>query len=333
MRISRRRALTGLAGLGALSLAGSPARAQDATPSAAGAWTFTDDAGKTVSLPEPPRRVVADLNAASALWDFGVRPVAVSGWTIASDAAWGNVDRETPVINADAAAPEPDLEMLLEIQPDLFVTVLWGDEDTLGPYAWSFTEPENYERVNDIVPVVGIFATGLADRNMERFAELAGLLGADLESPELLEAKEAYEQRVAQFSAQTQAHPELTALFAHASGEGFSVANPEDWADLSWFRTLGLNIIEPDIETGTFWEFLSAEQAGTYQPDILFVSQRDESFTLEDLPGHPLYGMLPAVKAGQIGPWNQDMIQSYQGLEAALSSMLATLENAQKVTG
>lgn len=333
MRSSRRRALTGLVGLAALGLVRTPARAQDATPGAAGAWTFTDDAGKTVSLPAMPRTVVADLNAASALWDFGVRPVAVSGWTIASDAAWGEVDRDTPVINLDAGAPDPDLEALLEIKPDLFVTVVWGDEDELGPYAWSFTEPQSYDRVNAIVPVIGIAATGLADRNMERFAELSGLLGANLENPELLAAQAAYEERVAQFTAQVQAHPDLTALFAHVDGSGFSVANPEDWADLSWFRELGLNIIEPDIEAGTFWEFLSAEQAGMYQPDILFVSQRDEAFTLEDILAHPLYGMLPAVKAGQIGPWNQDMIQSYQGLEAALSSMLGTLENARKVTG
>ena len=201
MRLSRRQALAGLGGLAAQRLAGGKVRAQDATP-AADEWSFTDDAGKTVTLPQAPRTVVADLNAATALWDFGVRPVAVSGWTIATDAAWGNIDRDTPVINATAGAPEPDLEQLLEIRPDLFVTITWGPEDESGepPYAWSFTEDEHYQRVNDIVPVIGISAAGLAAQNMARYAELAALLGADLDTPELQAAKATYDERVARFS-------------------------------------------------------------------------------------------------------------------------------------
>src|SRR5262245_60469474 len=55
--------------------------AQDAgsTPvaeSADGEWSVMDDAGRTVTLPARPQRIVADMNAASALWDFGIRPVA-----------------------------------------------------------------------------------------------------------------------------------------------------------------------------------------------------------------------------------------------------------------
>lgn len=38
------------------------------------------------------------------------------------------------------------------------------------------------------------------------------------------------------------------------------------------------------------------------------------------MAAHAAYGSLPAVNAGQISPWNQDFIQSYQGLTAALES-------------
>ena len=334
MRLSRRQALTGLGGLAALRLAGGKVRAQDTTP-AADEWSFTDDAGKTVTLPQAPRTVVADLNAATALWDFGVRPVAVSGWTIATDAAWGNIDRDTPVINATAGAPEPDLEKLLEIRPDLFVTITWGPEDESGepPYAWSFTEDEHYQRVNDIVPVIGISAAGLAAQNMARYAELAALLGADLDTPELQAAKATYDERVARFSEVAQEKADLTSLFASANGEHVYVANPPDWADLAWYRSLGMNILDPEAARWAYWEELSAEQAGKYQPDVFFQSERDGSFTKEELAAHPLYSTLPAIKAGQIGPWNQDFIQSYQGLGAALEAMIATLEHAEKVTG
>lgn len=333
MRMTRRQALAGLSGLAALRLAGEAVLAQDATP-AAGEWTFTDDAGKTVTLPHAPRRIVADLNAATALWDFGIRPEAVSGWTVNTDAAWGAIDRATPDITANAGAPEPDIEKLLEIAPDLFVTVTWGPEEESGeaPYAWSFMDDESYQRVNDLVPVIGISAAGLADQNMARYAELAALLGADLETPELQAAKATYEERVARFSAITQEKADLTSLFGSADGEAVFVANPADWADLAWYRTLGMTIMDPEVVRWAYWEELSAEQAGKYQPDIFFASQRAGSFTQEELQAHPLYKTLPAIAAGQVAPWNQDFIQSYQGLGMALDTMIQALESAKKVT-
>ena len=59
----------------------------EATPGADGAWSFTDDAGKTVELPSRPLKIAADMNAASALWDFGIRPAAVAGYTVDTDAS------------------------------------------------------------------------------------------------------------------------------------------------------------------------------------------------------------------------------------------------------
>src|SRR5688572_10698578 len=73
--------------------------AQEGTPSASPAargFSFTDDKGVTVTLPERPAVIVADVSAAAPLWDFGIRPVAVSGWTSGGEgysaAAWGNID-------------------------------------------------------------------------------------------------------------------------------------------------------------------------------------------------------------------------------------------------
>ena len=305
----------------------------EGTPTAGasgGAWSFTDDAGYTVTLPARPQRVAADLNAASALWDFGVRPVAVSGWTVGTDAAWGNVDRDTPDITASVESSEPSVEKLLDLGVDLFVTIYWGEDE--APYGWSFPIPRGIERVSKIVPIVAISGTGSADRNTERFAELAELLGADLETPELLAAKAAYDEAVASFRTLVAGMAETTTLFVSANGEYEYVANPGDWADLTMYRGLGLNIIDPDVKPGDYWQELSPEQANTYQPDVLFQSTRAGSFSLEELAAHPTYGQLPAVKAGQTGPWNQDFIQSYQGLTAALESMLATLDGASDVT-
>lgn len=333
-RLTRRQVTGALAGLAALGAGSARARAQAGTPAAdaGGEWTFTDDAGKTLTLPQRPERIVADLNAASALWDFGVRPVAITGWTVATDASWGNIDRETPNITLSAETSEPDLEAMLEMGVDLFVTVTWGN-NAENPYEWSFPDKAGYDRTNPIVPVIAISATGRADENMERFAELAAALGADLDTPEMAEARATYEERAAEFAQLAAEKSDLTSLFVYADGEYEYVAYPPVWADLAMYQAMGLNIIVPDnVPEGDYWENLSPEQARKYVSDILFQSTRDGIFTAEDLAAHPTYGTLPAVEAGQIAPWNQDFIQSYQGLTAAFDALLGPLREARDVT-
>ena len=338
--MTRRRVVGSLGSLGVLALTLGPQGSQarqatpEATPGVSGSWSFTDDAGKTVELPERPLKIAADLNAASALWDFGIRPVAIAGYTVDTDASWGNVDRDTPVINVAAGSPVPNLETLLAEGIDLFVTITWGNEN--NPYEWSFPEQSDYERTNAVVPVIAISGSGRADHNAERFAELAASLGADLGSPEIQEAKAAYETAVADFSkvAQEKAAAGITSLFMYADPTELYIAYPPIWADLAMYQALGMDIIVPDsVPDGDYWESLSTEQAVKYVSDLIFQSSRTGTLTLEELAAHPTYGALPAVKAGQVTPWNQDFIQSYQGLTAALTHLAEALEKAEKVTG
>ena len=331
---TRRRALGLLGGLATIGVKGLgvSAQEQEGTPAAGKGWSFTDDVGKTVTLPERPVRIAADLNAASALWDFGIKPAAISGWTVGTDASWGNVDRDTPNITVSAETSEPNLEELLARDIDLFVTVVWGNNDE-NPYQWSFPEVGAYERTEAAVPVIGISATGRADENMLRFAELAEALGADLETVELAEARANYEATKATFEQVVQEKDDLTTLFIYADGTAEYVAYPPPWADLAMFQALGLNIIVPDtVPEGDYWEELSPEQASKYISDILFQSTRLGTLTPEELAAHATYGTLPAVKSGQLSPWNQDFIQSYQGLTAALETVIAALEPAEDVT-
>ena len=86
-------------------------------------------------------------------------------------------------------------------------------------------------------------------------------------------------------------------MFLHANGDGVSVANPEDWADLAMYLNLGLNIIQPVAAPKSYWEELSTEQAAKYRADIVFQSTRVGAFNLDELATHPTLGTLPAVKA------------------------------------
>ena len=304
----------------------------DASPDAGETWSFTDDRGVTVTLPKAPTRIVADLSAAAPLWDFGIRPMAVSGWTVGTDAAWGNVDRSTLDITATSGQPDPDLETLIAMEAELFVSITWAPDDPED--VWSFSDAESYRRSNEVVPVVCISATGLASINAERFAELAALLGADLQAPEIVEAKGSYDAAIGEFSALVAEKADIVSLFAGVlEGEAlWYLANPADWADLAWYQSLGMTIVEPDgANPGDYWEELRYEQAGLHAADVFFSSSRAESPTLDELSALPTFAAHPAIAAGQIGSWNQDFIMSYQGLTAALTSMIPVLSNAGKV--
>ena len=131
--ISRRQ----LMGLGAATMVALAlpefARAQatsGATPASAsglqpdGTWVFTDDRGVTVTLPEMPQRLIADVNVAAALWDFGVRPVGIFGWNITGEKefnkAGGNVDPSAvEFLNGPQTTLDPELAAVADPESSL----------------------------------------------------------------------------------------------------------------------------------------------------------------------------------------------------------------------
>lgn len=321
-------ATTALAGTAALSATG---HAQETSP-AAGEWTFTDDKGVTVTLPQMPQRIVADVNAAAPLWDFGIRPVAVFGWNATETGdfgpAGGNVDPTAVEIVGNVTEPiQP--EAVAAAAPDLIITITWTPDDP--EEYWSIDVPL-LPQVQPIAPLIAISATGMADANTERFAELAGALGANLESPELAEAKAGYEAALAGFPAQAAEKSDLEVLFVFVGqDEKIYIANAPDWADLTLYESLGLNIVKPDADKDAFWEELSMEEALKYPADVIMSSTRPNTLTVEQLMAHPVFGLHPAAKAGQMGLWNQDFIMSYEGMTAALEATLGPLLAASKV--
>ena len=70
-----------------------------------------------------------------------------------------------------------------------------------------------YDRVNTVAPIIAISATGAVNENILRFAELAALLGADLQSAENVAAKETLDLAVTDLQAAI-AEPETDMLFA-----------------------------------------------------------------------------------------------------------------------
>lgn len=295
-----------------------------------GEWTFTDDLGKTVTLPSRPERIVAYISAASALWDFGVRPVGIFGTTVRADGT-----PEITVGNVDLGAVEAlgevygelDIERLVALQPDLIVSDLWTDTLDLWGLDASATA-----QVEAVAPIIAIRYIDLpVNELIARFGELAAALGADIEAPAVLAARDAFEQASADFEAATAAKPNMTALFIAGWPENLYIANPTSWADLIYFAQLGLKIVQPDsLDEGyPIWQTLSWEQANKYPADLVLQDARAGAPTIEELNQFPTWAVHPAVQAGQVGPWKTEYVTSYQGFSAILNDLAALISRSR----
>lgn len=331
---SRRSLLAAGAGVGVALLTGhSATRASTpvASPAASangvqpdGTWAFTDDRGVTVTLPTTPQRVIADVNVAAALWDLGVRPVGIFGWNITGEkelnAAGGNVDPNAVEFLNDPVTTL-DVERAAAIQPDLIVSLVFAEQYGI----WSI-DPEVQSRVEQIAPIVAISGIIRADESMNHFVELAGALGADLTAPEISAQREAYDTASARLQAVAGAKSGITAIFVAATPADIYIASPDAAGDLMLFRDLGLEIPTLPVPEGEYWEQLSTEQALKYPSDILFYSVRGDLTTPDDFLNHPTFSQHPAVKAGQLFAWNQDVILNYAGIAASLDAVSAAVE-------
>lgn len=316
----------GMAGMGLAR----PGLARQATP--ATGWSFTDDKGVTVTLDTAPQRLAIDLNAAAALWDFGVRPAAVFGWDANETGdfgdAGGNIDPSTVEVVGNTTEPV-QLENLAAANPDLIITLSFTAED--DDQYWSI-DPEIVGQVREIAPIIALSATGNADTNISRHAELAAALGADPDAAEVVEARERYEAAVADLDAATQEKANISVLFINVQPETAYVANPEPWSDLGYYLAAGVNIVNPDIDDAESWLEISPEQALEYASDVMMAATIAATLSIDEIVAHPTFGQHPAVKAGQIAGWNQSFIQSYQGGADAFEHLAATLRDANKVT-
>ncbi|MCA9880457.1 MAG: ABC transporter substrate-binding protein [Thermomicrobiales bacterium] len=333
--MGRRQVLASAVALAGAAASSRLAAGQAATPTS-GEWSYTDVLGNTITLPQRPQRIAADISTAAALWDFGVKAQTVFGWTAVNHAdgdhiAWGNIDLDQIEIvgNAEGAV---EVETLLAQQPDLIVTWIW-DKD--NPASSHVAIPEELiEQVAGIAPIVLLTQGDPNDIELGRIETFAASLGANLDSPELVAQREAYAAKKAELEALAAEKSDLTVLFAsYGSEDRIYVAGPDYVADLGQARDLGVKLANDGSPTSTtYWEELSLEQALYYPSDVIYIDQYGVWTTLEQLQAEPTISQHPAVKAGQTGPWMRDLPVNYRGLTTFLESVLAPLRDAEKVS-
>ena len=325
-RFTRRRLLAGASALAVLPF--DAARAQSGTPTAGATpgagWTFTDDRGITLELPTVPRRIVAQTTAAAALWDLGVRPVGIFGPSRGRDGApdfqAGNIDLDAVEVLGDFG--EMDLEKLISLDADLYVDL------TFGGQLWYLGDTE--EQVRRIVPTLGISMEKISILTaIQHFEALAASLGANLDAPEIVEAKRRFTEAEAALREAIAAKPDLSVLVVSPSVDNVYVASPRWMVDLYYFHDLGLNIVDHSTENDDFFALISWEQIGQYPADLILVDARITQEDLDKLGSVALWNALPAVQAGQVGKWYAAAPYSYDRLVPIMQELTELIANAR----
>ncbi|MFC4029926.1 ABC transporter substrate-binding protein [Streptomyces polygonati] len=321
---------------GGAAAAGASAGASPGASASAvkGPWSFTDDQPKHLTAPAAPARVVAFTGTAAALVDFGLdrQIVGVFGETRAAD---GKADPQAGDLDVDRVAiignayGEFDIEKYAALRPDLLVTHMYD------PGALWYVPDESKSKILQVNPTVAAITVGRVPitRPIERYAELAASLGADLKARKVTDAKARFEAAAESLRRAAKAAGGVRVLAGSGSPDLFYVSNPRVSTDLMYFAQLGVDIVVPDKpDPGGYFESLSWENADKYPADLILLDDRGTSLQPEDLAGKPAWGRLPAVKARQITPWSAVPRFSYAGAAPLLERLTKAVESTKKVS-
>lgn len=165
-----------------------------------------------------------------------------------------------------------------------------------------------------------------------RYAELAASLGADLRAPKVTDAKARFEKAAATLRAAAKASGGLKVLAASGSADTFYVSNPDASTDLIYFKALGVDLVKPEKTTGgVYFESLGWENADKYHADPILLDKRSTALQPKALAAKPAWNQLPAVKAGQLTPWDAVPRFSYAGAAPLLENLAAAITKSKKL--
>ncbi|MBN1094273.1 ABC transporter substrate-binding protein [Blastococcus sp. TML/M2B] len=333
MARTSRRLLGGLLALAVVGLSACSSDDEGADGASSGAgWSFTDDLGNTVELDEAPERVAGLNDVVSSLWNYGIAPVATFGQTsTADDVAFEGRDLSDVEILGESYG-DIDLEQLAAAAPDVIVTTVYptdseGTLDESQPL-YGFESVEQQEQVAEIAPIIAIAWRGSAADVIERTAELAEALGADMGSDEVTAARADFEAASAALTEAAAGGLTVLPVAAYAD-EGFYMAKAPDEPSLRMYGELGVQFVDPGGED-YYWQTAGWETVTQYPSDLILYSLRG-ALPPEQMAEQPTYNLLPAAQAGQVHPWKY-IGMDYAAQAAYMDELAGWLAGAQDVT-
>lgn len=290
------------------------------------AWEFTDGAGRTITLDNPPERIVAFSSSAAGLLQFGIKPIAIFADGTGSEQSLAGFDLAgIPYI--ETAYNELQPEALLVLDPDLIVTEFFplskdysgGDE----------MKPEG--RFGSVAPIVGVEQSDSVVTIIENYGALAQALGADLDADAISKQRLAFETARDRLQAAAAAKPGLRIAAAYPTADNLLLAVPAGAAELQDFISWGVDIPVPSVQSDDYWGYLSWESASTYPTDIVIVDDRSGPDMRENFLANPAAQLMPAVIAGQVGDWPAWWIRTYASYAEQLDKLTALIESSEIV--
>lgn len=304
----------------AAAAAATPTPAAAEPTSSAAAWSFEDDRGEIITLPAMPTRIVAQTTVGAALWDLGIKPIAIFGPYKTADGEAdfqaGNMDLEQVEWLGDYG--ELDQEKLAALDAEVYVDFTWGEG------ALWYLDEELEAQVERIVPTIGIsFENRSIIETIGRLEDLAVALGVDLDAPQLVEDRETFAAAEDDLKLAIQETPGLTVLVISPEQTQVYVASPRYMNDLHYFSDLGLDIVDHGLDD--FWEIISWEQINKYPADRILLDSRAGIMTEDEFSTIGTWAALPAVQAKQVGPWYAAAPYSYIGLVPIMEDLAAQI--------
>ncbi|MFF0728519.1 ABC transporter substrate-binding protein [Streptomyces sp. NPDC004134] len=296
-----------------------------------GTWRFEDDRGEVAEAGRTPERIVGYVASAAALHDFGIECTGVFGPTTTPDGERdlqaGDLDVGDLTVLGNAYG-QFSVERYAALRPELLVTNMQEP-----PVLWYVPE-ESTEEITSLAPAVGIRTSGTSLKSaIERYAELAAALGADLEAEKVVRAKSRFEQASQTLARTAEDRRGLKVLAVSASAEMLYAAVARDFGDLRYYQQLGVEFVtlgNPG-ERG-FWEESSWETVDRYRADVVMVDRRTGNLQPDQLTeSKPTWRRLPAVAAGQVIPWQSEAHHSYAGHAPLIEELAAALRDAKQV--
>jgi iron complex transport system substrate-binding protein len=302
--------------------------------SGSGGWTFTDDRGETVTLDRRPETLVGYVGSAAALHDYGIECAAVFGPTVRDDgepdvqAEGLDVDRLTVLGNTWG---EFSVEDYAELEPELLISDLHAP----GEQLWYVPE-DSADEILALAPGIGILTQSgvLLREAVERYAELAEALGADMTADPVAQARTRFDDAAETLRRAARDNPGLRVLALSATEDALYLCVPGDFSDLAYYRDLGVEFTVPDdTDEGGYWQSVSWENADLYPADLLLVDNRTGNLQPADLDdAKPTWRTLPAVRAGQVASWTPEPTYSYAGCAPLLTGLANAIRTASRLS-
>lgn len=311
------------------SPAGTPAVTASTSPSAT-TWSYTDDAGVTITLPAKPERVAGYADQVLSLLSYGVKPVAIFGRVdVKSDPRFAGVDLSDIKIVGNAYG-EIDLEALAEAGPDLIVSAVYpadrkGTVDPKLPY-YAMKDLEQQKKVQEIAPIAVVKVGGEGLKVIESNTRLAVALGAD--PAKVAADKATFDTAATALTAAAKSSGlEVTQMYADA--DGVYLVKPDDEPQTQLYKSLGVKLTELRPDGYYYWDIYSWENAAkAMSGDIIMLSR--EGFQIDDLKKQATFASHPALKAGQVYPNPYDAMD-YSAQTRAITQLTMYLTSAKKV--